>query len=187
MRRNSILYVASSVFMASLALPAAATVFDFDDGTSQGWTVELLNPGGGPFGAGWSDINNYPSAPRTDPADGSNGSAFTAGGAWDGTDGFRIVQFISPDLTGDTMWQNLESFSGQLLPSFQSITPGAYFANALLVIDDTHLRQRYRRWDRDRHVEPGVVHRHRHALGRYGCKQLYDKSGGVPDLLELRA
>jgi hypothetical protein len=47
------------------------------------------------------------------------------------------VQFISPDLTGDTMWQNLESFSGQLLPSFQSITPGAYFANALLVIDDT--------------------------------------------------
>lgn len=124
---------------ASLSGAAQATVFDFDDGTAQGWDRRILNSDGtvvvprGP--AGWADGQNYPDPPVADPLLDNAGAAFTLGGSAPGGGLFRVVQFLSPDLSGDAMWQNLESFSGQLKVAFAGV--GSFFANALLTIEDT--------------------------------------------------
>lgn len=128
--------------LLSLSTGAAATSFLFDDGTNQGWTVEIFDIAGatttsvfsGP--AGWSDINNYPNAPRTDAVGDSRGAANAAGGAVAAGADFRLVQFKSPDLSADPMWQNLSSYSGQVLASFTNASDD-YFSNTVLEITDT--------------------------------------------------
>ena len=122
----------------SLAGPAWASSFNFDNGTSQGWTTSLyaggtqVNTGA----AGWSDTNNYPASPGADPTGDDQGSAFQYSVNPSRDSGsFAHIMFKSPDLSGDAGWQNLKSFSGELLPSF--VSENTYYANALLVINDT--------------------------------------------------
>ena len=119
----------------------ARTVFDFNDGTPQGWEVSAFDTAGnvffGPTPAGFNDSVNYDGSPYsiTDPAD-DNGAAFAFSSNFVRPDGeFSVLEFRSPDLSGDPDWQNLESVTGFVGQSFFSDFD--YSAGVLVTVNDT--------------------------------------------------
>jgi parallel beta-helix repeat protein/predicted outer membrane repeat protein len=102
------------------AVPAG--VFDFNDGTVQGWTLqgafdpEIYNvtfPCN--FINGWNDYFNYPEVPGLDPVGNMRGSLqmYTQGGHGIDNPGgeWWLMQFHSPDLSTSESWQRASGYS----------------------------------------------------------------------------
>lgn len=124
---------AASLAILSMAAPASAASFFFDDGTNQGWerisdATGTLDPAGFNDGVNFTGSTTFSTA---DPADG-DGSAF---GITSNPGGPSFFAFRSPDLSGDAMWQGIESFGGQF--AHGTVTDFDYFGEARIIIDDT--------------------------------------------------
>lgn len=118
---GTFLILTSSCFVANSAL---ATVFNFDSSNNQGWrSVGLYDDGGltpipGNFGddpAPWNDIINFPTPGTTDPVDGKGAILLGSGGfgfpSSPTGDTFLHWDLNSPDLSADSQWQNITSFT----------------------------------------------------------------------------
>jgi hypothetical protein len=98
--------------------------FNFDDGTSQGWSLSgaYNDVGQGPhannFTFGWKDQVDYPDAPGKDPAGDSHGSiqmtTANSHGISDPGRTWFIMQFHSPDLTSNSVWQAAKGYTLEL-------------------------------------------------------------------------
>jgi hypothetical protein len=145
--------VVASLALLTLVSPLCAVEFDFDDGTNQGWTTEVVAYDedadmttvlSGPSAAGWVDNHNYPNYPWDDPEGDTNGSAFNflLGSQLDllGLDravhDWVIVKYKSPDLSSLADWQGISSFSMQVLPAYSDAFSGPSYANLLYTVDD---------------------------------------------------
>lgn len=124
------------------AAPGFSMDFDFNDGTNQGWTFNIVGDVSGTvYGSGatgWSDINNYPNV-RTDPIGDLKGSAQVLYilSTLDSSDNNVVVQFISPDLSTMADWQNIDAYRMDILQSFAASPYGPFSANLGYKINDT--------------------------------------------------
>ncbi len=138
------------------ALNSSATttagVFDFNDGTVQGWTMTGAFDGSGhgplpnSFTSGWKDQVNFPSAPGLDPAGDHKGSMHmsTLGGHGISAPGetWWIMQLHSPDLTGNTLWQTARGYTCEIAECMASLQP--LYANLFVrVYDQDQAKDRY--------------------------------------------
>jgi hypothetical protein len=98
--------------------------FDFNDGTTQGWTQEGAynenedGPLNSHFYSGWEDDVNYPNPPGDDPAGDSNGSffLFTDGGHGVNSPGsfLWMMHLYSPDLSTWDAWQDATGYEVEI-------------------------------------------------------------------------
>ncbi len=128
-----------------------AAVFDFDDGTVQGWTMEGAWRGNGAsytgpysnnFVFGWKDPVQYPGIPGWDAVGDNEGTMqmFTFGGhgITSGTGDWWIMQLHSPDLTSDSQWQGASGYSVEIAECMAAFVPDLY-ANLWVKVYDTDL------------------------------------------------
>jgi hypothetical protein len=125
-----------------------AVTFDFDDGTVQGWTLEGayvdgLGPYSSYFSFNWYDYVNYPGIPGADPAGNDAGSlmmytpsghGIVAAGDW------WIMQFHSPDLSGDSEWQNATGYTVEIAECMAAF-PHNVHANLFVRVYDHDLAE----------------------------------------------
>lgn len=135
---RSLPIAAAALFAAGAA--GAMPAYQFDDGTAQGWQVRVGDTGGaaylGPTGAGFLDSSNHPASLSGDPID-NDGAAnvFVSGSTAFASGETPVYSFISPDLSGESDWQDLDEISAQLAPGF--IGNDSYSAALVLSIEDT--------------------------------------------------
>ena len=123
--------------------------FDFNDGTTQGWTLQgpFDETGAGPFIShftnGWQDAVSYPNAPGLDPIGNDHGSIKVCNVSGHGITGssgeWWIIQFHSPDLTSSTTWQNADGYSVELAQCMQligSLDEITIYSNLYVVVHD---------------------------------------------------
>ena len=134
--------------------PPPPEVFDFNDGTLQGWTMERAydEHGHGPFNdnffMNWADFTSFPNPPSHDPWDGLKGSAFI--GCWDGPGysnwqgQYWIVKFKSPDLTTNASWQQASGFTAKI--GSQMLGGNLWYNYFLFVFDHDRNQYRYVGW-----------------------------------------
>ena len=115
--RLKLVYALLMLIVLFLFAPAYSMTFDFDDGTTQGWTLQglfsgddahLITPEG--YLGTWQDLQNSPNAPPAlDPLGNNIGSLGidTFGNSPSDPSGFVFFDWVSPDLSGDSQWQNL--------------------------------------------------------------------------------
>ena len=127
-------------------------IFDFNVGDNQEWTYTIYTDLGRELVSisptGWMDVNNYPAPPRSDPVGDGRGSA-TVGvnamslGSLFGDEAFYVLYFLSQDLGDDPQWQGIDSFSAQVLPSFDAPGMTYYASLRIYVFDEDQSRERY--------------------------------------------
>lgn len=137
------------------AAPTGAS-FDFNDGTSQGWSI--IGPadesGYGPFNsnfmAGWADAVNFPTAGLNDAAGDLKGSlqisSVNGHGIFNPAAIWWVLYYTSPDLSSSTTWQKADGFSLKLLNSMEKIAapPGDHltlYVNMHVMVRDHVLNQ----------------------------------------------
>jgi len=118
--------------------------FDFDHGSTQGWTLKGAydEDGYGPFASnfifGWKDPVDYPNTPGSDPTGDGQGSIqiFTLAGHGVDNPGadWWIMQLHSPDLSGLHCWQNAHGFSVRIAECMAVMT--SLYANLNLHLYD---------------------------------------------------
>lgn len=139
--------------------PAAYGTFDFNDGTTQGWSV--IGPydedGDGPFSScfarHWDDNHNYPSPGGTDPQNDNHGSyqictasshCITNPGAT-----YWYMYYLSPDLSSSPRWQSAGGFTVEILNWLEKTAPfkedrlKLYFTLHVTVYDQDQGKNRY--------------------------------------------
>ncbi len=101
----------------------SAAGFNFDDGTTQGWTLKdpVIFPAEIPlssnFSNGWSDISNYPETPQAARAGDHRGSLqiYTPGGHGikgpSSSSTFWVINLSSPDLSTSPLWQQAKGYT----------------------------------------------------------------------------
>lgn len=124
----------------------AATRFDFDDGTAQGWTADgPYDPTGtaltSNFMASWVDDTNHPDAIGTDPlGDGNGAFALTSPTGPNvsnpNSETFWIMKLTSPDLSTNTAWQNATGFSVYATDGFTYRTGAPRYVNLFVQVYD---------------------------------------------------
>lgn len=127
----------------TLGMPAE-DMFDFNDGTNQGWTIagaydEDFN---GPFSSAftylWVDNTNYPNPPGNDALGDDNGSIsiFTYGGHGVSNPGAEwwIMRFYSPDLSNEDTWQAAKGYTVEIAECMANMT--SLYANLNVVVYD---------------------------------------------------
>ncbi|MCK4294966.1 MAG: hypothetical protein KAY65_17340, partial [Planctomycetes bacterium] len=137
-----------------------ASVFDFNEGTVQGWTLqgafdpEIYNitfPSN--FTNGWNDYFNYPELPGSDPAGNMQGSLqmYTSGGHGIDNPGGEWWQmhFHSPDLSISESWQRASGYSVRIAECMGGGLTTLY-ANLFVNVYDLDL-------DRERFFTNGVA------------------------------
>ena len=136
--------------LAAFVVPCAnADIFNFDNGTNQGWTADVYgqdtDPGGtidllaAPAPVGWYDTNNFPTGVFSDPVD-MNGSAavgYITTPLYDPKYDWIIIRFISPDLTGMAQWQTADGFTAKVMNAAASPDPA--YTNLWTVVHDNDL------------------------------------------------
>lgn len=139
------------VLLGAFTVPCAnAEVFNFDNGTNQGWTVDVYgqdtSPGGttdplaGPAAVGWYDWNNYPTGVFADPAGDNKGSAavgYITTPQYDAKYDWIIIRFMSPDLTGMADWQAANGFTAKVMNAAASPDPA--YTNLWMTVHDNVL------------------------------------------------
>ncbi|MBN1418851.1 MAG: hypothetical protein JXP34_08745 [Planctomycetes bacterium] len=131
---------------------AQPATFDFDDGTTQGWTLQgaFDEDGDGPFSSsfalGWHDRVEYPSPPGNDASGDQEGALMlgTLGGHGITNPGatWWIMQFHSPDLSGSAAWQNAQGYTAKIAECMGAMTEMR--ANLFVkVYDNAQSRVRY--------------------------------------------
>jgi len=127
--------VALLVFISSIMLACSEAIggendgtngFDFNDGTTQGWTMgdAIVPPAEIPlpsnFSYDWSDISDYPDEPESAATGDGKGSMqfHTAGGHGitgpNSPGNYWAIGFSSPDLSASPAWQRAAGFSVQI-------------------------------------------------------------------------
>ncbi|MCP4708151.1 MAG: hypothetical protein GY869_05975, partial [Planctomycetes bacterium] len=146
--RELVCLVMLVLFLSGAALGQDVNgVFDFNDRTLQGWTMEGAFIGeDGPlasnFTHNWSDLTNYPSAVGADPLLDNQGSfeMYTPGGhGMDIVDNWWRMVIRSPDLTESIPWQNSMGYSVKIARDF----PGSgaqIYVNLMIQVYDLDLR-----------------------------------------------
>ena len=139
--------------------------FDFNDGTSQGWTLQGAydENGNGPLSSnfifGWKDYVNYPNPPGGDPSDDNNGSIqlFTTAGHGINNPGatWWIMQFHSPDLSSSNTWQTAKGYSVQIAECMAVMT--SLSANLNIKVYDIDQ-------DKDRYFYSGTAQELQHDI-----------------------
>lgn len=118
------LSMAVIALLLCIVTPAYSMTFDFNDGTNQGWTTDIIH----------DDMTVI--SPNTG-AGVIGGAATTPYGNSANTTGFDLIRFFSPDLSAMADWQSVDSFSASILPSFtDSPFAGSFYANLHLDIWD---------------------------------------------------
>ncbi|MHC4489501.1 MAG: hypothetical protein ACYSW7_10060, partial [Planctomycetota bacterium] len=136
-------YLSTTISLACLLLlflplSSFAQQYDFDDGTKQGWTMQgaFDDAGGGPYSNNFvlnnTKLVNYPSP------DGVKGALmmYVSGGhGVTGSSGqFWIMELHSPDLSGNSAWQNADGFTVRVA---ENMTAGSeLFANLWVTVYD---------------------------------------------------
>ena len=143
--------IKASLIMVSIltASPASATMFDFNDGTGQGWRrIGLYDDGGltpipGFFSddpAPFFDGQNSPGSPPTfDPiGDGIGSTGVGTGGfttpASPTSSAFLHWDLVSPDLSSDVQWQGISAFTYDVTGGGMFSVNGDNFVQAVLHI-----------------------------------------------------
>ncbi len=110
------------LFWSEKARAFPASIFDFNDGTVQGWTLdgafdpEIYNVTfTSNFTDGWNDYYNYPEVPGLDPPGNMRGSLQMHTPSGHGIDNpggeWWLMQFHSPDLSASKNWQRASGYS----------------------------------------------------------------------------
>jgi hypothetical protein len=127
------------------SIPWTGDRFNFNDGTSQGWTVggAYDEQGFGPlpsnFVGGWSDLTNHPNVPGSDP----NGDMRGAVQMWTAADhgvvntwaDWWIMEFHSPDLTMSESWQFAAGYSARIVDAISEGNTTLYCEPAVRLYD----------------------------------------------------
>jgi hypothetical protein len=140
--RSHLLEVAALTLLAlTLHDPAAGQVFDYDDSTLQGWTMDGLRDDSGtyhanPFVFAWDDETQFPGPPFSDPLGNGLGAAEAAASNifLPGTfpdDAFWFIDFRSPALTSDPNWQGITGVAHDIRCTNPSSTPPQDFFSEL--------------------------------------------------------
>jgi hypothetical protein len=125
------------------------TIFDFDDGTLQGWTLDGAydEDGDGPFSSWfftlWKDHVEFPNMPGGDAVGDECGSMAcgTLGGHGINNPGavWWIMKFRSPDLSTSPGWQAAHGFSVEIAECMAAMT--TLYANLYVRVYDEDMAQ----------------------------------------------
>ncbi|MBN2008464.1 right-handed parallel beta-helix repeat-containing protein [candidate division KSB1 bacterium] len=130
--------IAVALFTFCISTLAIAQKFDFNSGNTQGWTMQgaydesLNGPYQSNFTLSWTSLVNYPT---TGSGKGSLLFYTSGGHGISGSSGtYWIMQFSSPNLSGNSSWQNTTGVSAKFV---DNMTVGStLYANIIITVYD---------------------------------------------------
>jgi len=138
MKSKSFYFTVIFVFFIGSFVKLSAQKYDFNNGTIQGWTMQgaydenFKGPYSNNFTISWTNIVNYPT-----PSTGCGSILFYCSGGHGitGSSGtYWIMQFISPDLSSISSWQNTTGVSAKIV---ENMTNGStLYANIIVTLYD---------------------------------------------------
>jgi hypothetical protein len=136
---KNIFIILSLIVYFGIGSPVLGQTYNFDDGTSQGWTWHMNDPYNNWDGVifVWDDYVDYPDFPY-DELDNNLGSISiqTPVEVVDSPESIEF-EFRSPDLSGSTEWQNAAGWTAQLL-FLGDMWPGDPFPGSYVELTTGH-------------------------------------------------